>query len=104
MFSPPTSPTAVVIPVGPNTKCGPRSSNPLDGDYYPAAPGARTIRDSKPLYVGHDLVTAHIGRDVMIIFVSCKAIYNGPVPEAITQRHHVNPFIQQYVADWADNN
>lgn len=75
------------------------------GQYQPFAPGARTLRDAKPLYVGHDLVTASV-YDVgaghqLAIFVGVKLVHEGPLPLEIAGAHDVNPFVQRFIADYA---
>lgn len=71
----------------------------LEGHYQPNQPGARTIRDAKPLYVGNELVTAHVydGRTIAV-HVGCKMPYCGPLPETVTERYQVIPWVQQYIA------
>lgn len=71
----------------------------LEGMYYPNRPGARTIRDAVPLAVGNEVVTAHVyaGRRIAV-HVGCKMPHDGPLPETVTERYQVMPWIQQYIA------
>lgn len=74
------------------------------GQYQPFAPGARTLREARPLFVGHDLVTVHVyeheGAVRLAIFVGIKMPYDGPLPDEITEARHVNPYVQRFIAEY----
>lgn len=78
----------------------------LDGTYKPNRPGARTLAEARPLYVGDDLVTAQVytGDDwdrYVAIFVGVKLVHEGHLPAEITHPGQVNPFVQRFIADRA---
>jgi hypothetical protein len=53
----------------------------LTGTYYPAAPGARTWREARPLYIGRDRVSAEITADRQgYVFVGLHMVFAGAIP------------------------
>ena len=76
------------------------------GQYQPFAPGARTLRDARPLFVGLDLVTASVydvGEGLQLaIFVGVKLVHDGPLPNEIAGARDVNPFVQRFIAEYEE--
>lgn len=68
----------------------------LEGHYEPSQPGATSLRDAKPLWIDGQHVTAEVyfGRKVTI-FLGCKLIFGGELPEEITEPSQVNPWAAQ---------
>jgi len=80
----------------------------LIGRYEPNIPGARTIAEAKPLYLGKDKterVEAHIythpeTKEIeLFIFIGSRKAYQGPIPAQITGRHDVNRVVAQIAID-----
>lgn len=64
----------------------------LTGHYEPNEPGARTLRDARPLYIDGKRVTVSIEGDHLYLYVGTTWLYDGPVPEEIKTRADVNPW------------
>lgn len=62
----------------------------LTGPYYPAVPGARTIRDARDLYVGDERVTAEVTGRRVTVFVGLRIVFEGDLPAEITTGREVN--------------
>lgn len=77
----------------------------LTGHYEPNMPGARTLRDARPLYVNGDRVTVSIDGDQLYLYVGGTWLYDGPVPAEIKTRADVNPWAARVAlgdpAPWA---
>jgi hypothetical protein len=55
------------------------------GTYYPAAPGARTWRDAKPLMIGRKRVSAGVyPGSQCAVFIGGIIAYEGPIPADVT--------------------
>lgn len=71
-----------------------------NGNYTPAAPGATTWRNARPLYVDHQAVTAHVATtpqgQTLAVFVGTRLAYQGPLPAEITAGHMVNPWVADF--------
>jgi hypothetical protein len=64
----------------------------LTGHYEPNEPGARTLRDARPLYIEGKRVTVSIEGDTLYLYVGGTWLYSGPIPEEIKTRADVNPW------------
>jgi hypothetical protein len=67
--------------------------------YEPSAPGARTWREAKPLYIDGQHVTAEAYQGEITIFLGCKIIYTGPIPAEA--QSSVNAWIAEYALAYA---
>lgn len=67
----------------------------LNGHFEPNAPGARTLRDAKPLYIGHERVTAEVyyGRRLSV-FIGLRMVHDEMLPDEITGYHQINPYVR----------
>lgn len=52
------------------------------GTYLPSEPGARTIAESRPLYVDGQRVSVEVS-DQVALFHGLEIVYQGPMPEGI---------------------
>ncbi|MGW0626155.1 hypothetical protein [Streptomyces sp. NPDC002758] len=64
----------------------------LTGRYEPNEPGARTLRDARPLSIDGKRVTVTIEGDTLYLYVGGTWLYSGPIPEEIKTRADVNPW------------
>jgi hypothetical protein len=71
----------------------------LSGHYEPNAPGARTIREAKPLYVGDKRVTVQVANRTAYLFVGTT--YGEPIelPEHVMNGGDVNRWAQETIAN-----
>lgn len=100
-----TSRAAAVDNMLANVSLAPAAPAIPNGTYTPAAPGATTWREARPLYVGNDAVTAHVDSgpqgQTLAVFVGARMVYQGPVPAEITAGHMVNPWVAAFAAQYA---
>jgi hypothetical protein len=77
----------------------------LTGHYEPNQPGARTLRDARPLYIDGKRVTVSIEGDQLYLYVGGTWLYSGPIPAEIKTRADVNPWAARTAladpASWA---
>lgn len=67
----------------------------ISGHYEPNFPGATSLRDARALWIDGEPVTAEVhGRNVLI-YAGCKVLSRGTLPEEITERWQVNPWVAQ---------
>lgn len=64
----------------------------LTGHYEPNEPGARTLRDARPLHIDGKRVTVSIEGDQLYLYVGTTWLYSGPIPAEIKTRADVNPW------------
>ncbi|MFE4681610.1 hypothetical protein ACFRNJ_12330 [Streptomyces sp. NPDC056721] len=64
----------------------------LTGHYEPNVPGARTLRDARPLYLNGKHVTVNIDGDRLYLYVGGTWLYSGAIPAEIKTRADVNPW------------
>lgn len=65
----------------------------LTGDYYPAAPGARSWCEARDLHIGTDRVTCHVDNGRMAyVFIGVRLVFEGELPAEVTHSGHVNPW------------
>ena len=69
--------------------------NRIHGQYKPNHPGAVTLADAKPYYIGGDLVTGIVYNGRMLaVYVGVKMIHDELLPDDITEYYDINPYIQ----------
>lgn len=56
----------------------------LTGTYYPAAPGARTWREARDLYINNKRVSAVVHNQNVTVFIGGETVYDGTLPTDIT--------------------
>ncbi|MHB9861915.1 hypothetical protein [Streptomyces sp. YIM S03343] len=66
------------------------TANDLNGTYYPAAPGARTLRDARDLYINRQRVSATVTDRHATVFTGGEIVFDGQLPADITTGHEVN--------------
>ncbi|RPE39801.1 hypothetical protein EDD90_2819 [Streptomyces sp. Ag109_O5-1] len=62
----------------------------LTGTYYPAAPGARTLREARDLYIGGKRVSAVVTGRTAAVFIGGEIAFEGQLPADITAGSQVN--------------
>ncbi|MFJ9523747.1 hypothetical protein ACIRPK_36690 [Kitasatospora sp. NPDC101801] len=72
----------------------------LSGFYEPAAPGARTVRDTRPLFVGSGRVTVVVEGRTAYLFIGGSAHLVHELP-ATFERRDVHSWAQQVAAELA---
>jgi hypothetical protein len=73
-----------------------------DGSYEPHAPGARTLRDARPLMINGERVRVLVEGDGarLYLFVGGHTLYSGPIPEGVTKAADVNPWAREEAIGW----
>ena len=66
------------------------------GTYLPNVPGARTIADSRPLYVDGQRVSMEVSDYGVTLFHGLEIVYQGPVPQGVEYAHE----LFQWAADY----
>ncbi|MFG3287327.1 hypothetical protein ACGF3G_00695 [Streptomyces sp. NPDC048179] len=80
------------------------ATNDLTGYYYPSAPGARTWREARDLYINGKRVSAHVAGDRhATVFIGGEIVFEGALPTEIITSGQAQTWARDTALDAAAN-